>query len=232
MKSDRPTRVHILSLLKKNGRMTSKQVGDAIGVTSMGARQHLTAMEKDDLVTSEFVRQKAGRPALYFKLTEKASSYFPQKYSCLAMEVLKGMEDLKGRDLVAKVLEHRRDNMCEEYHSAMGKNGTSGSDLRDKVQKLAVIRDNDGYMTEMEEKDGDMLIVEHNCPIQSIAQEYHEVCQHELELFQDILNTPVERIEHMINGERSCIYKVIKTGRSSGGSGKGGGRKSSSDKRR
>jgi predicted ArsR family transcriptional regulator len=220
MKNDRPTRLHILSLLKKNGQMTSKQVGDIIGVTSMGARQHLTAMEKGGLVDYEFVRQKAGRPALYFNLTEKANAYFPQRYGPLAMDILKGMEDLEGRDTVEKVLERRRDNLRQNYNTAINKNGMAGADLKEKVQKLADMRENDGYMTEMEEKEGEFILIEHNCPIHIIAKEYNEVCQHELELFKDVLNTPVERVQHMVKGERSCIYRILAKGPSERSSGK------------
>lgn len=214
MRNDRPTRLHILSLLKKHGRMTSKQVGDIIGVTSMGARQHLTAMEKDGLVASEFVRQKAGRPALYFNLTEKANNYFPQQYGPLAMDILKGMENLQGRDVVKKVLEYRRDAMRKAYDTALNKSGAGAIPLKEKVEKLAALRDEDGFMSEMEERDGVLHLTEHNCPIQTIAMEYNEVCQHELELIKDVLNAKVERVEHMVCGERSCIYRILPSGRS------------------
>ncbi|MGC9328302.1 MAG: helix-turn-helix transcriptional regulator [Candidatus Hinthialibacter sp.] len=210
MKNEKPTRLHILFLLKKNGRMTSKQVGDIIGVTSMGARQHLTAMERDGLVASEFVRQKAGRPALYFRLTEKADHYFPQRYGPLAMDILKGMEELQGRNTVEKVLKRRREKLRENYLSALNSNGAGQSDLKDKVKTLASIRDDDGYMAEMEESEDALFLKEFNCPIHAVAQEYQEVCQHELELFQEILGVQVERIEHMVKGERSCIYKITK----------------------
>ncbi|MBN2326634.1 MAG: transcriptional regulator [Candidatus Omnitrophica bacterium] len=212
MKNEKPTRLHILCLLKKNGRMTSKQVGDIIGVTSMGARQHLTAMERDGLVASEFVRQKAGRPALYFKLTEKADHYFPQRYGPLAMDILKGVEELKGRDTVEKVLQRRRENLRQNYFAALNNNDMNKADLKEKVKKLAEMRDDDGYMTEMEEDEDALLLREHNCPIHAVAKEYHEVCQHELDLFEEILGAPVERVEHMVKGERSCVYKIAKNG--------------------
>jgi len=208
--------------------MTSKQVGDIIGVTSMGARQHLTAMEKDDLVASEFVRQKAGRPALYFKLTEKADHYFPQQYGPLAMDILKGVESLEGRNTVEKVLEQRWIKLRQAYDTALNKTGTVPTNLKEKVEKLATIRDDDGYMSEMEEKDGELYITEHNCPIQTIAKEYNEVCQYELDLFQKLLNSKVVRVEHMINGERSCVYRVFKNSKpdysSSKSSSKSGGK--------
>lgn len=203
IRNDRPTRLQILAMLKKNNRMTSKQVGDVLGVTPMGARQHLTAMEKDGLVASEFVRQKAGRPALYFRLTPQSDCYFPQNYEPMALEILKGMENLQGREKIVEVFKLRKEKLVKEYKAALEK-----SDLKESVQKLAEIRDLEGYMAELEENEAAFLLTEHNCPIHSIAKEYNELCQHELQIFKDVLNVPVERIQHMVKGENACVYKI------------------------
>ncbi len=217
MKNDRPTRLQILSLLKKQGQMTSKQVGDIIGVTSMGARQHLTSMEKDGLVSSQFVRQKAGRPALYFTLTSKSDTMFPQRYGSLAMDILKGLEKLEGRDKIEEILFERREHLQEIINTAINENGMANGSFEDKIEKLAQIQNNDGFMTEVQQKDDVFLLVEHNCPIHTIAKEYNEICSHELELFKKVLKVPIERIEHIAKGDRSCIYKILakETGKSS-----------------
>ncbi|MFB3785634.1 MAG: helix-turn-helix transcriptional regulator [bacterium] len=204
IRNDRPTRLQILALLKKNNRMTSKQVGDILGVTPMGARQHLTAMEKDGLVASEFVRQKAGRPALYFRLTSQSDCYFPQNYEPMALEILKGMENLQGREKIIEVFKLRKEKLVNDYKAALEK-----SDLKGSVQKLAEIRDLEGYMAELEENEAAFLLTEHNCPIQSIAKEYNELCQQELQIFKDVLNVPVERVRHMVKGENACVYKIM-----------------------
>ncbi|HXK93115.1 MAG TPA: transcriptional regulator [bacterium] len=203
IRNDRPTRLQILALLKKNTRMTSKQVGEILGVTPMGARQHLTAMEKDGLGQAEFVRQKAGRPALYFRLTAQANCYFPQNYEPMALEFLKGMEKLEGREKIVEVFQLRKEKLLHQYKSALEQ-----SDLKECVRKLAEIRDAEGYMAEMEENGSALLLIEHNCPIHSIAKEYNELCQHELQLLMDVLNVKVERIQHMVKGESACVYKI------------------------
>ena len=209
MKNDRPTRLQILSLLKKEGQMTSKQVGDIIGVTSMGARQHLTSMEKDGLVSSQFIRQKAGRPALYFVLTEKSDTMFPQRYGTLAMDILKGIEKLEGREKIEEIFLERRNNLEKEFNAAINENDLANGTFKEKVEKLAEIQNEDGFMTEVQQNGQEFLLVEHNCPIHNIAKEYGEICQHELELFKKVLNAPIERIEHITKGERSCIYKIM-----------------------
>lgn len=205
MKKERPTRMEILALLKKHGRMTSRHVGEEMGVTPMGARQHLTAMEKDGLVTSEFVRQKAGRPALYFKLTEAANSYFPENYAPLALNILKSLEDIEGREKVKEVFQHRLDQMASKYEAQL-----NGDDTKSRVEKFVKMRDEDGYMAEMKETDDEFIVVEHNCPINCISKEYPEICNQELELFNKILGHDVAREAHRVCGENSCVYKIKK----------------------
>jgi predicted ArsR family transcriptional regulator len=180
MKNEASNSLALLSLLKKNGRMTSKQVGDLVGVTSMGARQHLTAMEKDGLDRLGIRPPESGTSRALFQVDEKAHSYFPQSYGPLALDLLRGMEDLEGRDKVELVLQRRREKLRQQYNSALNTNGMNGSELKDKVAKLADLRDKDGYMTEMEEKGTELFLTEHNCPIHSIAREFGEVCQHDL----------------------------------------------------
>ncbi|MDX9753576.1 MAG: transcriptional regulator [bacterium] len=197
--------MEILALLKKHGRMTSRHVGEEMGVTPMGARQHLTAMEKDGLVTSEFVRQKAGRPALYFRLTEAADSYFPQNYAPLALNILKSLEEIDGRSKIKDIFQFRQNKLAEKYTVLM-----NGDNTRERVIKLVKMRDEDGYMAEMKETDEDFLIIEHNCPINCIAQEYPEVCSQELDLFTKLLNKPVHRESHQICGKHCCVYKIPK----------------------
>ena len=52
------TRRQILALLKRRGEMTTAQLAEVIGITSMGVRQHLNGLERDDLVTIVVARQK------------------------------------------------------------------------------------------------------------------------------------------------------------------------------
>ncbi len=203
MKRERTTRNEILNLLKKEGKMTAAQVGDTLGLTAMGARQHLMALERDEMVASEFVRQKAGRPALYFKLADKAAGCFPQEYSNLVLSLLKNLEELEGRDKVEQLLTYRREKLKQEYGDLI-----NGLDLKKKVELLANLRDEGGYMAEMDEEKNELILKEHNCPIHNVAKEYPEVCQIELDLFMELLGGDVERIEHLMNGHNACVYKI------------------------
>ncbi|RJP34959.1 MAG: winged helix-turn-helix transcriptional regulator [Candidatus Omnitrophota bacterium] len=204
MKRERPARMEIMGLLKKNGRMTARQIGEALGITPMGARQHLIAMEKDNLILSEFVRQKAGRPTLYYTLSQDSQDYFPQNYVALVLNLLKGLEELDGREKINEVLQLRREKLMKAYLPQM-----KGLSNEEKVRLLAELRERDGYMAEFELKDGLLILKEHNCPIFSVAKEYPEVCRLELELFRELLDCPIERAEHLINDQHACVYKIL-----------------------
>lgn len=204
--TQRPTRMTILCLLKKNGKMTAKQIGDLLGVTAMGARQHLTAMEKEGILASEFVRQKAGRPALYFRLAQPSEKFFPQQYNDLIVSLLQTMEEMDGRDKIGQLLEIRRQKLKEQYEGNM-----NGDAAPERIKTLADLRDNDGYMADLSEDAEQYELVEHNCPIAQVAREFPEVCHHELELFKELIGLPVERVHHMMDGGHACVYKIIKT---------------------
>ncbi|MEW6237893.1 MAG: metalloregulator ArsR/SmtB family transcription factor [Candidatus Omnitrophota bacterium] len=205
MKKEPSTSLQILTLLKKNGRMTARQVGEILGFTTMGARQHLIALERDSYIESEFVRQKAGRPALYFKLSEKSDLFFPQSYSNFIVDLLRNLEELDGRDKIGKVLNYRREKLLKKYAPLL-----NGDDLKKKVETLTHLREEEGYMAEMEEEENYFILKEHNCPIHCVAENYPEICRNELELYRQLLNCPVERLEHLVQTEKACVYRIQK----------------------
>src|SRR3990167_9315351 len=72
------TRQHILEYLQRQGRATVKELGNLLGLTSTGIRQHLTVLERDGLVDAREERGRVGRPTLVYSLTEKADALFPK----------------------------------------------------------------------------------------------------------------------------------------------------------
>ena len=87
------TRQEILDHLQKHGRATVKELGQLLGLTSTGIRQHLTVLERDGLVLAREERGRVGRPTLVYSLTDKAESLFPRGYDELANPLL---EELRG----------------------------------------------------------------------------------------------------------------------------------------
>lgn len=171
----------------------------------MGVRQHLSGLERDDLVETRVVRQDRGRPAHYFGLTKEAEHLFPVRYGQLAVELLEQMAEIDGEEKVGALLALRTERLEQAYNEEM-----AGQPLADKVRVLGEIRDREGYMAESHADGDEYVLVEHHCPIYEIARRFPRVCQLEQELFERTLDAGVRRDEHKILGDDRCRYLVRK----------------------
>ena len=204
---DESTRRQILELLKRRGEQTVKELADKVGITSMGVRQHVTGLERDGLVETIVVRQKRGRPAYRFHLTPAADDIFPARYGQIAVDLLDQVVELDGPEKVDQLFDLRMTSLEREYGGQM-----TGLSLQEKVERLAHLRDNEGYMAEADitSDEDTYVIVEHHCPIHEIAKRFPQICRYEQELFARTLDTDVCRIEHKITGGGHCRYLIKK----------------------
>lgn len=200
------TREQIVDLLKRGGEQTAGQLAAEIGITSMGVRQHLQALERDGLVETVVLRRRRGRPSHLFRLTERAEELFPARYAQLAMDLLEQFTETAGTKAVDGLFAGRKDTHLGQYKTRL-----AGKELRNRVRELARIRDEEGYMAVTQESDdGDLELVEHHCPIFAIAKRYPQACHYEQELFSQALGTDVDRTMHKVTGDGHCRYLIGK----------------------
>jgi len=197
------TRTNIVNLLKINGKMTINEVSAQLDMSSMGVRQHLGSLERDGLV--EYYRQKSnrGRPKYIYTLTDQAKEIFPESYKSFAMEILEEAEDIGGENLVNQLLEQRMESQIQSYEKRL-----QGKNLDKKIEVLAEIRDEEGYMANISKNGDDYALVEYHCPISMIAQKYPYLCETERELFQRTLGVEIKREHHLICGSHKCSYHI------------------------
>ncbi len=197
------TRRDVLHRLRTRGGMTAQQLAAEMGITSMGVRRHLLALEKDGLVRVQLHRQPAGRPAYIFQLTEEGYDTFPRSYDLLATQLLDAVQTREGENKVSEMFAGRMDQLVAQYEPRM-----HGKDLAGRVAELARIQDENGYMAVWEKVEGGYLLKEQNCAIYRVACRFQSACQYEIELFRRLLDADIERIEHQVKGDKSCTYRV------------------------
>lgn len=208
-KSSPRTRQAILHLLKREGAMDSQTLADCLQVSAMAIRQHLYAMQDEHLVTYQEQSRVIGRPAKLWQLTTAANRFFPDGYAELTLGLIESALEAFGNQGLEKLLEVRTRHQISAYQSAMPIQG----DLQEKVQALADLRTNEGYMAEIQALDNDScVLIENHCPICVAATACTGLCARELEVFQTVLGQgiTVERTEHIIAGARRCAYLVRK----------------------
>jgi iron-sulfur cluster biosynthesis transcriptional regulator SufR len=199
------TRQQILEMLKKNDAMSAKEMAAKLKITDIAVRRHLLTLEKDHLVQTKLVRQSMGRPSHVYMLTESSEQVFPKNYSEITLDFLQDVQELQGSDMIDSLFDRREQRLSEKYKQDM-----KGVELENRVAELAQLQDKRGYMAEWTEGEqpGQYFLIEHNCPIHKVAEEYTKACSSELSLFRDVLGADVEQLECKAKGGQRCVYAI------------------------
>jgi predicted ArsR family transcriptional regulator len=198
------TRTQILTLLRRRGQMTAAELSEELGIGAVGVRQHLALLERDGLVLAAGVRRGVGRPSHLYALTEAAEALFPKRYDRLVMDALAFVEAQGGPAAVDHLFAERRRRLTEQVAPRL-----AGKSRAEQVAALATILTEQGYMCECQQlPDGSFALVEHNCPIDCVARDHRQACEHELRLYEDVLGIPLVREETIAEGGACCRYRI------------------------
>ena len=206
---NRGTRRRRLEPVKRHGALTAGELAQKLAMTSMGVRQHLTALERDGLLTHTSQQRGVGRPSYVYSLTAEGDELFPRAYADMANALLSAAHELDGEGGVERLLATRNRELAAQYRARMTERS-----FGERVQELVRIRTEEGYMADWEQlDDGRFLLREHKCAICQIAEQCPQACAYELTLFQQAFgDAHVRRQTHMIRGDATCTY-IIKWGR-------------------
>lgn len=203
----RKTRRAIVKLLKTDGPFGPAQLAARLGLTPMAVRLHLYELQDEGLVTAEERPVPVGRPAKFWRLTPEADRLFPEAYAELSVALIDAMQETFGAEGLNRVLDSR----CARQQSDYAQRIRPADPLEEKLGELARVRTEEGYMAEVRpEEGGGFLLVENHCPICAAANACQGFCSTELDLFRSVLgpDVRVERVEHIVSGDRRCAYRV------------------------
>jgi len=207
MESDRSSD-RILLQLKTKGPQPAAQIARRFGVTTMAVRQHLYTLRDGGLVTYEDEHRKVGRPARIWRITEKAQARFPDSHAELTVEMIAMIRAIFGERGMERLMTERTRVQMKAYGERLR---AAGKSLEARVNALAKIRAEQGYMAEVaRQRDGSLLLIENHCPICAAATACQGLCREELNLFSAALGegVSVERTDHILAGARRCAYRI------------------------
>lgn len=198
----------VLYAVRRRGDATVEQVADDVGITVSGARQHLTALAEHGLVAAAEATgapRQRGRPRLTYHVTEIGDLLFPKAYGALTNELLGYVADTDP-DAVDRLFERRRDHRIESARRRLAQHRS----LAARVAELSAILDEDGYLATYERLGRDhFVVIEHNCAIAAVANRYGQACTSEIDFIRSVLpDADVERIHHIVSGDRRCAYDI------------------------
>ncbi|HEH9419703.1 TPA: transcriptional regulator [Aeromonas sobria] len=195
----------ILFLLKSHGPQSAATLGEQLQMTSMGARQHLTALASEGWVGFRDEARGRGRPVRLWHLTEQAWQRFPDSHSDLTLQLIDNIQQLFGEVGMERLIQQREQQQLGRYQAQLTQPA-----LADRLAALKELRTREGYMADIrQEEDGSWLLWESHCPICAAARACRGFCRSELALFRQLLApTGVEREQYLLDGDHRCLYRI------------------------
>lgn len=198
------SRSAIIDLLKVNGAMSVERLAVELEVSKVCVRRHLSLLESDGLVTFEEERHDRGRPRFIYRLTEKAARLFPQIYDEFAKEALAQVRSNFGDDALRRVLRSRADELIAQFEEKLG-----GRNFEERVKSLTGEINAKGYLADTRRmRDGSYRLRQRNCPIESVAVAYPQVCEEELRVYREVLGCEVVCECRIADGAKKCDFRI------------------------
>ena len=196
-----------LKFIRLNSDITAALLADELGITKEGARLNLLKMAEEELVVSFVKSERVGRPVTYYKLAEKGLARLPDSHAQVTVELIRSVRELLGDNALDLLIGEREKKTYARYEEML----KNADDLEQRLEILARIRTEEGYMAEWKKIEGDYYLIENHCPICAAATECQGFCRAELKNFRSLLGreNKVERVSHIISGDPRCTYRII-----------------------
>jgi DeoR family suf operon transcriptional repressor len=197
------TREQVLHLLKNRGQATTAELAEALAISTVSVRHHLSGLLADGLIRSVEVRRGVGRPHLSYSLTEAAQEKFPAKYMRLSGRLLDELKTSLPPQALEEMFARMAEGMVAEYRSRL-----QGRTLEEKMDLLMELLGTEGFMAHWNRTGETISLTEYNCPYLAIGQRHPEVCAIDETVIRQVLNADVRKTTCVLNGGDHCVFVI------------------------
>jgi predicted ArsR family transcriptional regulator len=183
--------------------MTARDLARSFGASLNTVRHHLKELEVDSLVTRTREQRGVGAPVHLYRLSAAGENLFPRRYEELLTETLSWVEGRSGRPAVVEAMDQHYQALARRLEVDLA--DTSGAQRLELVARILV---DEGYMAAWQDADGAVKLTEHNCAIKAVAERFPEICDLEERFLRDVLAAGVERHSHILTGCQACEYSI------------------------
>jgi predicted ArsR family transcriptional regulator len=189
------TRTKILDILRRRREATVDDLTRALELAPATVRRHLDILQRDGYVTVRPVRRETGRPHYAFSITEAGEELFPQHYVRITNRLIDEIMDLapadtsgrSGRELAGVIFERMAQRLARAYSPRV-----NGPTLAERLRQATQLLAGEGMTLEVEERQGEFLLLGRSCPCQRLAERDIDVCAHDRKLLSELLRADVE----------------------------------------
>jgi DeoR family suf operon transcriptional repressor len=199
----RGLRGQVLLEVKKAQPITAKSLAAIFGVSANAVRRHLKELENDGLIRFGRERHAMGAPAFAYRLTDAGEALFPNGYRETLTDLLAHVSEKNGRGAVVEMFEQRYARLADRVRSEL-----EAAPRERRLEIVARVLTEAGYMAEWRESDGVFHLAERNCAMRAVVDRFPEVCAVEQKFLNDVLGADVHREAHIVRGCNACEYVI------------------------
>lgn len=203
------TKRALLQLMKRRGEIALDDAIEATGYARTTLREHLNQLERDGLVQRRSERQGRGRPRLQYQITERGERLFPTRDGVLLRELLRYLQAHGQGALIEGFFESFWETRVDEVKHRIRQAGAEEG-LERKLEVLASILQEEGFMPDIQQDADRVVIRECNCPFAEAVKQTRLPCQLEELFYEAVLDASVERDEYIPDGSPACTYSVAR----------------------
>jgi predicted ArsR family transcriptional regulator len=196
-------------LLDHKAGLTVDDLSAWLQISRNAVRQHLAALERDDLVRRGNTKPSGGRPEQLYLLSDRGAELFPRRYSWFSELLIEMIEADIGRDAVGAKL----DRMGRDVGVKLRAASPGADDATSRVAAMARIMQELGYAARVAAPATDDTIEASNCVFHHLAARFPEVCRFDLGLIGAFADAKVDHQECMVRGGHMCRFKLVPAGR-------------------
>ncbi len=194
-------------LLKNKSGLTVDELANRLGITKNAVRQHLAALENDNLVQKALTRPSGGRPEQLYVLSNKGHECFPRQYSWFAQLLVESIQQESSEEKLGEQLT----SMGVKVGEMLKRRHPELKTLEEKIQVLTELMEEIGYNTKNTTEHLPTNIIEaDNCVFHSLAMNNPEICKFDLALLSSFTDNGLEHQSCMAKGENICRFKFKK----------------------
>jgi predicted ArsR family transcriptional regulator len=205
----RSTKSEILAFLKRSDGSTVDELASHLNLAPMTVRQHLTVLERDELVGAEEVRRPTGRPHYLYRLTEDGHRKLAGGFDRLLALLVEQAGELGPDDLAATPYERRARLFRRAAESLAARHRGEVGSLAGAAQmeRVAEILRSHGGFPEIEDLGGEYELRDFSCVFRSSVGDEAGCAWHEAFL-SAILVSDVRASSGPSNCAACCRYIV------------------------
>ncbi len=190
-----------------------REIANTLGLSLNAVRQHLTILEKEDLVFHQERQGTTGRPAIVYYLHENAMDRFPKVYVEFALDLLGEIELKHGIDSTVGMLDRigvkTADRIIElmntRYHIDF-----RSLPLSQRVDYVVKLFDFYGKYPDLIEENDSYAMKNYNCLVYKLTKANILVCKVDEAILRELFGKPVKKELCLREGDNYCLYRIRK----------------------